>query len=126
MRIIVIISILLITNCSSVKTKDKEIVYKKTNISKKLDIKGYKIEVYAKRPKGFGSNCEAHIVLINDNSKENELYIEIQAMDKENAIISLVNFFIKDAPKNEIIRKNNVFKEIKSCSNIKNLNIFAG
>ena len=128
MRIIIIISILIITSCTSAKIKDKnkEINYKKSDIFKKLNLKGYKIEAYLKRPKGFGSNCEAHIMVINDDSSENEFYIEVQAMDEENVIISVVNFLILKAPKNETIIKSNVFNEIKSCSHIKNLNIIAG
>ena len=103
MQKLLIFIFLFLLSCGPVKIGNKEIVYKKSDILKKLDIKGYYIEAYAKRPDGFGSNCEAHIMVINDDSSENEFYIEVQAMDEENVIISVVNFLIIKAPKNVLV-----------------------
>jgi hypothetical protein len=47
-------------------------------------------------------------------------------MDKDEKIISVTNFLIKQAKRNEIINKINSFSKIKSCAKIQNLNIFAG
>ena len=113
-------------SCGPVNIENKEITLKKSNILKKLDVKGYYIEAYTLRPRGFGSNCEAHILITNNNSSENELYVEIQAVDKEKSIIEVANFLIKNVNKNETIQKSSIFNEIKSCSKVKNLNIFAG
>ena len=121
MRIFILLIILLITvsNCGSINIGNKKI-----NIKKK-EIGGYYIEVYAKRDK-FGINCDAYLTLINKNSNINELYVEIQALNKNEKIISAASFVIKQAKKNEIINKINTFNEINSCGKIEDLNIFAG
>ena len=54
------------------------------------------------------------------------LYLEIQAIDKDKKIISVTNFIIKQAKKNEIINKISRFSKINSCGKIEDLNIFAG
>ena len=92
---------------------------------KNYEIEGYYIEVYAKRDK-YGMKCNAYLTIINKNSNINELYVEIQAIDKDKKIISVTNFLIKQAKKNEIINKINTFNEINSCGKIEDLNIFAG
>ena len=119
MRIFILLIILLITvsNCGPINIGNKKI-----NIKKK-EIGGYYIEVFVKRDKG---NCNAHLTIINKNSNINELYVEIQAINKDKKIISVTNFLIKQAKKNEIINKINTFSEIKSCRKIEDLNIFVG
>ena len=119
MRIFILLIILLITvsNCGPINIGNKKI-----NIKKK-EIGGYYIEVFVKRDKG---NCNAHLTIINKNSNINELYVEIQAINKDKKIISVTNFLIKQAKKNEIINKINTFSEIQSCGKIEDLNIFAG
>ena len=121
MRILILLTILLITisNCSPVNIGTKEIDIKKK------EIQGYYIEVYVKRDK-YGINCNAYLTIINKNSNINELYVEIQAMDKDEKMISVTNFLIKQAKKNEIINKINTFSKINSCAMIQNLNILAG
>jgi len=121
MRIFILIIILLITvsNCGPINIGTKEIDVKKK------EIQGYYIEVYAKRDK-YGINCNAYLTIINKNSNINKLYVEIQAIDKDKKIISVTNFLIKQAKKNEIINKINTFSEIESCGKIEDLNIFAG
>ena len=121
MRIFILLIILLITvsNCGPINIGNKKIDLKKK------EIEGYYIEVYAKRDK-YGVNCNAYLTIINKNSNINELYVEIQAMDKDEKMISVTNFLIKQAKKNEIINKINTFNEINSCGEIKDLNIFAG
>ena len=75
---------------------------------KKKEIQGYYIEVYAKRDK-YGVNCNAYLTIINKNSNINELYVEIQAMDKDEKIISVTNsgkiFDISDKSVALIIKK---------------------
>ena len=119
MRIFILLIILLITvsNCGPINIGNKKI-----NIKKK-EIGGYYIEVFVKRDKG---NCNAHLTIINKNSNINELYIEIQAINKDKKIISVTNFLITQAKKNETINKINTFSEIQSCAKIEDLNIFAG
>ena len=121
MRILILLTILLITisNCGPINIRTKEID------KKKKEIQGYYIEVYAKRNK-YGANCNAYLTIINKNSNINELYVEIQAMDKDEKIISVTNFLIKQAKRNEIINKINTFSKINSCAKIQNLNILAG
>ena len=121
MRILILLSILLVTisNCGPMNVGINEID------AKKKEIQGYYIEVYAKRDK-YGVNCNAYLTVINKNSNIKELYVEIQAIDKDKKIISVTNFLIKQAKKNETINKINTFSEIKSCAKIKDLNIFAG
>ena len=121
MRIFILLIILLITvsNCGPINIGTKEIDVKKK------EIQGYYIEVYAKRDK-YGINCNAYLTIINKNSNINKLYVEIQAIDKDKKMISVTNFLIKQAKKNEIINKINTFNEIKSCGKIEDLNIFAG
>ena len=125
MRTLIFLTILLITisNCGPIKIGTKE-----TNIIKK-EIQGYYIEVYAKRDKSNtfdGASCNAYLTIINKNSNINELYVEIQAIDKDKKIISVTNFLIKQAKKNEIINEIGTFREIKSCAKIVDLNIIAG
>ena len=119
MRIFILLIILLITasNCGPINIGNKKI-----NIKKK-EIGGYYIEVFVKRDKG---NCNAHLTIINKNSNINELYVEIQAINKDKKIISVTNFLITQTKENETINKINTFSEIKGCSKIKDLNIFAG
>ena len=121
MRIFILLIILLITasNCGPINIGNKKI-----NIKKK-EIGGYYIEVFVKRDK-YGAYCNAFLTVINKDSNINELYVEIQAINKDKKIISITNFLIKQAKKNEIINKINTFSEIKSCAKIKDLNIFAG
>ena len=121
MRIFILLIILLITvsNCGPINIGNKTIDLKKK------EIEGYYIEVYAKRDK-YGVNCNVYLAVINKDSNINELYIEIQAIDKDKKIISVTNFLIKQAKKNETINKINTFSEIKSCAKIEDLNIFAG
>ena len=121
MRIFILLIILLITvsNCGPLNIGNKKI-----NIKKK-EIGGYYIEVFVKRGK-YGSDCNAHLTIINKNSNINELYVEIQAIDKDKKIISVTNFLIKQAKKNEIINEIGTFREIKSCAKIVDLNIIAG
>ena len=121
MRIFILLIILLITvsNCGPINIGNKKI-----NIKKK-EIGGYYIEVFVKRDK-YGAYCNAHLTIINKNSNINELYVEIQAMDKDEKMISVTNFLIKQAKRNEIINKINTFSKIKSCAKIQNLNILAG
>ena len=121
MRIFILLIILLITvsNCGPINIGKKEI-----NIKKK-EIGGYYIEVFVKRDK-YGANCNAHLTIINKNSNINELYVEIQALNKNEKIISAASIVIKQAKKNEIINKTITFSKLKSCAKIQNLNIFAG
>ena len=121
MRIFVLLIILLITasSCGPINIGNKKIDIKKKEIG------GYYIEVYAKRDK-YGINCNAYLTIINKNSNINELYVEIQAIDKDKKMISVTNFLIKQAKKNEIINKINAFSEINSCGKIEDLNIIAG
>ena len=121
MRIFILLIILLITvsNCGPINIANKKIDIKKKEIG------GYYIEVYAKRDK-YGINCNAYLTIINKNSNINELYVEIQAIDKDKKMISVTNFLIKQAKKNEIINKINAFSEINSCGKIEDLNIIAG
>ena len=121
MRIFILLIILLITasNCGPINIGNKKI-----NIKKK-EIGGYYIEVFVKRDK-YGSYCNAHLTIINKNSNINELYVEIQAINKDKKIISVTNFLITQAKVNETINKINTFSKIKSCAKIKDLNIFAG
>ena len=121
MRIFVLLIILLITasSCGPINIGNKKIDIKKKEIG------GYYIEVYAKRDK-YGINCNAYLTIINKNSNINDLYVEIQAIDKDKKVISVTNFLIKQAKKNEIINKINTFSEINSCGKIEDLNIFAG
>ena len=121
MKIFILLIILLITvsNCGPINIGNKTIDLKKK------EIEGYYIEVYAKRDK-YGVNCNVYLAVINKDSNINELYIEIQAIDKDKKIISVTNFLIKQAKKNETINKINTFSEIKSCAKIEDLNIFAG
>ena len=121
MRIFILLIILLITasNCGPINIGNKKI-----NIKKK-EIGGYYIEVYAKRDK-YGVNCNVYLTIINKDSNIKELYVEIQAINKDKKIISVANFLIKQAKKNETINKINTFREIKSCAKIEDLNIFAG
>ena len=121
MRIFILLIILLITasNCGPINIGNKKIDLKKK------EIKGYYIEVYAKRDK-YGINCNAFLTVINKDSNINELYVEIQAINKDKKIISITNFLIKQAKKNEIINKINTFSEIHSCGKIEDLNIIAG
>ena len=125
MRSLIFLTILLITisNCGPIKIGTKE-----TNIIKK-EIQGYYIEVYAKRDKSNtfdGASCNAYLTIINKNSNINELYVEIQALGKDEKVISVASFVIKQAKKNEIINKIITFSKLKSCAKIQNLNIFAG
>ena len=121
MRIFILLIILLITvsNCGPINIENKKI-----NIKKK-EIGGYYIEVFVKRDK-YGANCNAHLTIINKNSNINELYVEIQAINKEKKIISVTNFLITQAKKNETINKINTFSEMRSCGKIEDINIFAG
>ena len=121
MRIFILLIILLITvsNCGPINIGTKEIDVKKK------EIQGYYIEAYTKRDK-YGMNCNAYLTIINKNSNINVLYLEIQAIDKDKKIISVTNFLIKQAKKNEIINKINTFSEIHSCGKIEDLNIIAG
>ena len=121
MRILILLSTLLITisNCGPINIGTKEIDVKKK------EIQGYYIEVYAKRDK-YGINCNAYLTIINKNSNIKELYVEIQAIDKDKKIISVKNFLIKQAKKNEIINKIDTFSEIQSCAKIYDLKIIAG
>ena len=121
MRIFILLIILLITvsNCGPINIGNKKI-----NIKKK-EIRGYYIEVFVKRDK-YGAYCNAHLTIINKNSNINELYVEIQAIDKDKKTISVTNFLITQAKKNETINKINTFSEIQSCAKIEDLNIFAG
>ena len=121
MRIFILLIILLITvsNCGPINVGIKEID------AKKKEIQGYYIEVYAKRDK-YGVKCNVYLTIINKNSNINELYVEIQAIDKDKKIISVTNFLIKQAKKNEIINEIGRFKGIKSCAQIVDLNIIAG
>ena len=118
--IYLIILLVTISNCSSINIGNKKIDIKKN------EIEGYYIEVYAKRGKKYGSNCNVYLTIINKNSNINELYVEIQAFDKDKKMISVTNFLIKQAKKNEIINKINTFSEIKNCRKIEDLNIFVG
>ena len=122
MRTFILLTILLITiaNCNS----PINIGNKGIDIKKK-EIKGYLIEVYAKRDE-YGINCNLHLTIINKNSNIKDLYVEIQAMNKDKKIISVTNFLIKQAKKNEIINEIGTFREIKSCAKIVDLNIIAG
>ena len=121
MRILILLSILLVTisNCGPINIGAKEIEVKKK------EIQGYYIEVYVKRDK-YGINCNAYLTLINKNSNIKELYVEIQAIDKDKKIISVINFLIKQAKKSEIINKIGTFSKIQSCAKIEDLNIIAG
>jgi hypothetical protein len=121
MKIFMFLIILLITasNCGPINIGNKKIDLKKK------EIEGYYIEVYAKRDK-YGVNCNAFLTVINKDSNINELYVEIQAINKDKKIISITNFLIKQAKKNEIINKINTFSEIQSCGKIEDLNIIAG
>ena len=121
MRILILLSILLVTisNCGPMNVGIKEID------AKKKEIQGYYIEVYAKRDK-YGLKCNTYLTIINKNSNINELYVEIQAIDKDKKIISVTNFLIKQAKKNEIINEIGRFRGIKSCAKIVDLNIIAG
>ena len=121
MRIFIFLIILLITasNCGPINIGNKKI-----NIKKK-EIGGYYIEVFVKRDK-YGEYCNAHLTIINKNSNINELYVEIQAIDKDKKIISVTSFLIEQAKINEIINKIAIFTKISSCAKIQNLNIFAG
>ena len=121
MRLFILLIILLITgsNCGPINIGNKKIDIKKK------EILGYYIEAYAKRDK-YGMNCNVYLTVINKNSNINELYVEIQAVDKDKEIISVTNFLIKQAKKNEIINKTITFSKLKSCAKIQNLNIFAG
>ena len=121
MRILILLSILLITisNCGPIDIGTKEIDVKKK------EIQGYYIEAYTKRDK-YGMNCNLYLTIINKNSNIKELYVEIQAIDKDKKIISVTNFLIKQAKKNEIINKIDTFSEIQSCAKIEDLNIIAG
>ena len=119
--LIILLTILLVTNSScgpiSIGTKEIDV--------KKKEIQGYYIEVYAKRDK-YGVKCNVYLTIINKNSNINELYVEIQAIDKDKKIISVTNFLIKQAKKNEIINEIGRFRGIKSCAKIVDLNIIAG
>ena len=117
--ILLIILLITVSNCGPINIGNKKI-----NIKQK-EIGGYYIEVYAKRDK-YGINCNTYLTIINKNSNINELYVEIQAIDKDKKMISVTNFLIKQAKKNEIINKINTFREFKSCGKIEDLNIFAG
>ena len=89
------------------------------------EIKGFKIEVNLIRH-GFGSNCEAKLTAINKNSKEKDFYIEVQAIGKENSILSVVHFLLLNTYKGEKVEKISIFRDIKSCSNIKKIEVIAG
>ena len=121
MRILILLSTLLITisNCGPINIGTKEIDVKKK------EIQGYYIEAYTKRDK-YGMNCNLYLTIINKNSNIKELYVEIQAINKHKKIISVTNFLIKKAKKNEIINKIDTFSEIQSCGKIEDLNIIAG
>ena len=122
MRTFILLTILLITiaNCNS----PINIGNKGIDIKKK-EIKGYLIEVYAKRDE-YGINCNLHLTIINKNSNIKDLYVEIQAMNKDKKIISVTNFVIKQAKINEIVNKTNKFSKIQSCSNIEDFNFIVG
>ena len=107
MRIFILLIILLITvsNCGPINIGNKKIDIKKN------EIEGYYIEFYAKRGK-YGKICNVYLTVINKNSNINELYIEIQAIDKDKKIISVANFLIKQAKKNEIINKMSTFSKL--------------
>ena len=62
----------------------------------------------------------------NKNSNIKDLYVEIQAMNKDKKIISVTNFVIKQAKINEIVNKTNKFSKIQSCSNIEDFNFIVG
>ena len=91
----------------------------------KGEIKGFKIEVNLIRH-GFGSNCEAKLTAINKNSKEKDFYIEVQAIGKENSILSVVHFLLLNTYKGEKVEKISIFRDIKSCSHIKKIEVIAG
>ena len=92
---------------------------------KKIEIEGYYIEIFAKRDK-FGINCNGYVSITNKNSIINKLYLEIQAIDKNEKMISVINFLINDAKINQKINKIKIFNGIKSCAKIKTFNIVAG
>ena len=115
----IITAIILLNGCGPINIGTKEITIKK------LETKGYYIEALAKRGE-YGFKCQANVKVINMNSNENELYIEIQAINKEKSIISIANFLIKDTKKNQIIEKVSDFSKLESCAKIEDLNIIAG
>ena len=122
MRTFILLTILLITiaNCNGpINIGNKGIDIKKKEIEWSL------IEVYAKRDE-YGINCNLHLTIINKNSNIKDLYVEIQAMNKDKKIISVTNFLITQAKKNETINKINTFSEMRSCGKIEDINIFAG
>tara|TARA_B100001123_G_C15163081_1_gene968252 strand:- start:778 stop:1134 length:357 start_codon:yes stop_codon:yes gene_type:complete len=118
MRTIILLLIILVS-CGPINIGVKDIPIKSK------EIKGYDIKYFAKRDK-HGLNCNAYLTINRKNSDVNELYIEIQALDKEKAILSVVHFLIKDLKKNEIIEKKGPFRDIKSCANIEELKILGG
>ena len=118
MRITILIFIMLVS-CGPVNIGVKELP------TQKKEIKGYEIQYYAKRDK-YGMNCKAHILVNRKNSEINELYVEIQALDKNKSLLSIAYFLIKDLEKNKKITKTNYFKEIKSCAKIEKLMILGG
>ena len=118
MRIIILIFIILVS-CGPVNIGVKELPIQKK------EIKGYEIQYHAERDK-YGMNCKAHISVNRKNSKIDELYVEVQALDKNKSLLSVAYFLLKDLQKNQIIRKNAAFKEIKSCAKIEKLDILGG
>ena len=118
MRIIILIFIILVS-CGPV-----DIGVKKIPIQKK-EIKGYEIQYHAKRDE-YGMNCKARISVNRKNSEIDELYIEVQALDKNKSLLSVAYFLLKDLEKNEIITKTANFNEIKSCAKIEKLDILGG
>tara|TARA_Y100000741_G_scaffold273348_1_gene213450 strand:- start:178 stop:522 length:345 start_codon:yes stop_codon:yes gene_type:complete len=89
------------------------------------EIKGYDIKFYAKRDK-YGINCQAYLSINRKNSDLNELYVEIQALDKNSKLLSVAYFLIKDLKNNEIIEETRSFKGIESCAKIERLEVLGG
>ena len=118
MRIIILIFIILVS-CGPVNIGVKELPIQKK------EIKGYEIQYHAERDK-YGMNCKAHISVNRKNSKIDELYVEVQALDKNKSLLSVAYFLLKDLEKNEIITKTANFNEIKSCAKIEKLDILGG
>ena len=118
MRIIILIFIILF-GCGPVNIGVKELPIQKK------EIKGYEIEFHAKRDK-YGINCKAYISVNRKNSEIDELYVEVQALDKNKSLLSVAYFLLKDIQKNQIIKKTAIFNEIKSCAKIEKLDILGG
>ena len=115
----IILLLIVLTSCGPVN-----IGAKKFEIQTK-EIKGYEIQYHAERDK-YGYNCNVYLTANRKNSDINELYIEIKAIDKDQSILSVAYFFLKDLKNNEIIKKVKIFKDIKSCAKIENLEILGG